>query len=147
MRGELAVYFQRPPIGCVPFPIRRVKDFGLLPRCPQDGAGAVGMDLHMVIADEVELVPASHVMKGVVREFELLGSGTKGGNCRGEFQISHQTLLWLRRINATEPRMDTRTPKKIFGRALMRSALESRRGFANREKSRCCQRLVLDWSR
>jgi hypothetical protein len=43
--------------------------------------------------------------------------------------------------------MDTRTPTKIFGRALMRSALESRRGFANREKSRCCQRLVLDWSR
>jgi len=88
MRGKLTVYFQRPPIGYVPFPIGRMKDLGLLPRSPKEGAVAVGMDLHVVRADEVEPVPASHVMKGVVREFELLGSGAKRGNGRGEFQIS-----------------------------------------------------------
>src|ERR1700730_11348224 len=120
MRGELAIDFHRPPIGCVPFPIRRVKDFGLLPRCPKEGAVAVGMDLHVVLADEVEPVPASHMRKGVVREFELLGSGTNSGNCRGEFQISHQTLLWLRLMKATWACW-IHTRKKIPGNAFYNS--------------------------
>src|SRR5882762_7827879 len=108
---------QRPPIGCVPFPIRRVKDPGLLPRCTQEGAVAVRMDLHVVLAHEAEPVPAPCVMKGVVGEFELLGSGTNGRNCRSKFQISHhRTLLCLWRINATRPWLDTHPPKKFPSR-------------------------------
>jgi hypothetical protein len=77
------------------------------------------MDLHVVIADEVEPVPTVQVMKGVVREFELLGAGTNGSNCRSKFQISHQTLLWLWLINATRPCRDTHLPKN-FGLGPMR---------------------------
>src|SRR5882757_5210096 len=82
------------------------------------------MDLHVVIADEVEPVPTVQVMKGVVREFELLGAGPNGRNCRGKLQIRHQTLLWLRLINATWPFRDTHKPKNF-----RRAASVGRRQF------------------
>ena len=76
----MTIYFQRPPIGCVPISIGSVKDLRLFARRPKDSAVAGGMDFHLVLADEAKPVPTAQVMKGVVREFKLLGSRANGSD-------------------------------------------------------------------